>query len=283
MKIPNLEWSAVIFYKRTKDAINVVDILLMSIDTTANTEFEYDDPAIVDHIVGNNLYDCRLGSLHSHHSMTSFFSSVDDTDLGVQALQRDEYLSIVINNKFDIVGKIAVKGIRNTTLSYLDLNGQKKSFKEEDEIVCYYKVEYATSIEVDTFYETRLQAVKQLVAARKPPITASKAVGFTSNKPTSKPNDIVDTYNMFITGYYDYNDIKLAPEEYLEMYITLYGEVNSETAIIQKVVDHVEKLPKNKFNLTLLKDYKKWIKQTIQSDTKTHYGQPNYSNSWSWD
>lgn len=66
MKIPNLEWSSVVFYKRTKDTINVVDILLMSIDTTANTQFEYDDPAIVDHIVANNLYDCRLGSLHSH-------------------------------------------------------------------------------------------------------------------------------------------------------------------------------------------------------------------------
>jgi len=277
MKIPNLEWSSVVFYKRTKDTINVVDILLMSIDTTANTEFEYDDPAIVDHIVANNLYDCRLGSLHSHHNMTSFFSSTDDTDLGVQALQRDEYLSIVINNKFEIVAKIAVRGVKSTTLSYLDLNGQKKNFKEEQEIVCYYNVKYETTIEVDTFYETRLQAVKQVVAARTPIVTttAGRAVGF-----TNKPNDIIDTYNMFITGYYDYNDIKLAPEEYLEMYITLYGEVTSQTAIIQKVVDHVEKLAKTKFNLTLLKDYKQWIRESSIQDTKTHYGQTNSNKYW---
>lgn len=211
--------------------------------------------------------------------MASFFSITDDTDLGVQALQRDEYLSIVINNKFDIVAKIGIRGIKSTTLSYLDLNGQKKNFKEEQEIVCYYKVEYTTSIEVDSYYETRLQAVKQIVAARTP-VTTGRAVGFISNKPTSKPNDIIDTYKMFINGYTEYNDIKLAPEEFLEMYITLYGEVNSETAIIQKVVDYVEKLPKNKFNLSLLKDYKQWIKESSIQDTKTHYGQMNYEKYW---
>jgi hypothetical protein len=220
--------------------------------------------------------------------MSSFFSITDETDLGIQALQRDEYLSIVINNKFDVVAKIAVRGIKTATFSYVDLNGQKQNSKEEQEIVCYYNVNYQSFIEVDEFYQSRLKTVKQIVANRTPVVSnVGRAVGFynnnNQNKNLSKKDDVVDTYNMFISGYTDYNDIKLCPEEFLDLYVTMWGEVISETSIIQKVVDYVEKLPKNKFNLEILKDYKEWLKQTLMSDTEMPYGQMNYGKSWSWE
>lgn len=74
-KIYNIEWSGILFYTYTgsyKDKslkIYCKDIHLMDIGNTTYTEF-YMSPEVIAYMTEHQeLLDCQVGLIHSHHSM----------------------------------------------------------------------------------------------------------------------------------------------------------------------------------------------------------------------
>jgi len=145
-QVSTKEWSGPLFFKIEGDVfdeksdivVRAKEMLLMSIDTVATTEFDYtsnDDTRIVDLYTENpELMDYRLGNIHSHNSMNAFFSGTDMTELKDGAKVTDLFLMLVVNNKpyIDWVAKIGIsakveKDIDSTFTFYSGLKKTKKT------------------------------------------------------------------------------------------------------------------------------------------------------------
>lgn len=112
-----VEFSGLLFYSAEGElhkpetfSIQLKDFYLMDIGTKAYTEFEFQNKMF-------NLYDekpellqYQYGMLHSHNSMKVFFSGTDTTNLLTEAVNFNQYLSVIINIEGDLCGKISSNG-----------------------------------------------------------------------------------------------------------------------------------------------------------------------------
>ena len=112
-----VEFSGLLFYSAIGElrnpesfSIELKDFYLMDIGTKAYTEFEFQNKMF-------NLYDekpellqYQYGMIHSHNSMKVFFSGTDTTNLLEEAVNFNQYLSVIINIEGDLCGKISSNG-----------------------------------------------------------------------------------------------------------------------------------------------------------------------------
>ena len=129
-EINNVEWSGLLFYQPIGDIkdlstfkIIAKDVYLMDIGTSSYTEYSFNESIM-------NFYDkfpeamnYKIAHIHSHNSMNSFFSSTDDDELKDNAKNYNYYLSLIVNNKMDMVAKLAMAGKSTQILTLKDNNG----------------------------------------------------------------------------------------------------------------------------------------------------------------
>lgn len=101
--IHHTEWSGVLFYSYTGDfgkdmIITVEDVLLKDIGNTAFTAYDF-DADIAGYMLNNNLKSCKLGHIHSHHSMETFFSGTDMDTVKTEGADNVHFVSLIVNNK----------------------------------------------------------------------------------------------------------------------------------------------------------------------------------------
>ena len=70
----------------------------MDIGTEASTEFDM-TPDVISYMTDNDLLDYQVGLIHSHHSMSTFFSGVDTNTLLEEGIDRAHFVSLIVNNK----------------------------------------------------------------------------------------------------------------------------------------------------------------------------------------
>lgn len=125
-KIPNVEWSGVLFFTHEGSIetenliITCVDIYLMDIGTGTYTEFDM-SPDVISYMCDNpNLMDAQTGLIHSHNNMATFFSSTDLSTLQSEGNDRNHFVSLIVNNegKYTAVITRKVKYIRTINESY---------------------------------------------------------------------------------------------------------------------------------------------------------------------
>lgn len=112
-KINNIEWSGVLFYEyenafKENFIITCKDLVLMDVGQAATTSFEINADVIA-YATDNDLLDCQMGLVHSHHSMTAYFSSTDHTTLQKEGSIRNIFLSLIVNNAGQYVAAITRK------------------------------------------------------------------------------------------------------------------------------------------------------------------------------
>ena len=120
--IPNLEWSGILFYtlegtiKKSKEmSITLKDILPMDKGTATSTEFIY-DKRYVEFLMngGEERLSWKSGLIHSHNNMGVFYSGTDEDEIKTNSKAHNFYLSVVVNNRLDIIGKIGILGTAET-------------------------------------------------------------------------------------------------------------------------------------------------------------------------
>lgn len=116
-KIYDEEWSGVLFYKiigSVEDISNLeillVDILPMDKGSSASTSFEYNEDFLKYLDSNPELEDCKHGLIHSHNKMATFFSGTDISELEDNTKFHNFYLSVVSNNKLELIGKLCFIG-----------------------------------------------------------------------------------------------------------------------------------------------------------------------------
>ena len=147
------EWSGTLFYKpegRFEDgtlAIRCVDIYVMDIGTAAYTEFDM-SPDVISYMTDNpELLDCQMGLIHSHNNMSTFFSVTDTATLKEEGMDRNHFVSLIVNNEGTYTAAITRKVKATKTITE---NFSYPTF--EDEEVTDTKTYTVESEELEWFY-----------------------------------------------------------------------------------------------------------------------------------
>lgn len=119
-KINTVEWSAILLYTTeghitvpSKMQCTVDSLYVMDKGTASYTEHNYDNDDIVDMFNEFPEYmGMRMGHVHSHNTMGSFFSGTDIGELRNNAPNHVYYLSLIVNNVGQFIAKIAYMGKR---------------------------------------------------------------------------------------------------------------------------------------------------------------------------
>lgn len=169
-EFPTKEWSGVLFYdikgslkKPNLIEIKAFDFYPLDLGSASYTEFEY-SPDFAAYIARNPLLmDHQMGLIHSHNNMSVFFSGTDTATLQEQAPLYKKFLSVIVNNRLDIVAKLAVYTesdiINNTeiisTTNYQDIDYTNKKINNSSKITKTFKEKKVWVYDCDIIKEGR--------------------------------------------------------------------------------------------------------------------------------
>jgi hypothetical protein len=145
---PGKEWSGVLVFEPIcDDIVNPNDVILKAL---AVFPMDFGSPGYTEYELGNEILDIyevfpeadpangtptlRLGQIHTHHTMGSFFSGTDDSELRDNAGKYDYYLSLIVNLSGQYVAKVAFEADLPQTIKVNGRNKGKVSEIEQDTI-----------------------------------------------------------------------------------------------------------------------------------------------------
>lgn len=188
-RVWDTEWSGVLFYTPSGQfedgslEIRCVDILPMDVGSATYTEFDM-SPDVISYMAQNpELLDCKMGLIHSHNNMSTFFSGTDTATLKEEGADRNHFVSLIVNNAGNytaaITRKIKYKSIRE--ISYEGFEGTvniKDKEKTEGEEIEYFNLDIVfESASNNKFSEVaaRLAEIKKTKASKYPSYNSSSA------------------------------------------------------------------------------------------------------------
>lgn len=175
-KIPDVEWSGVLFYTHEGSieqgnlVITCVDIYVMDIGTGTYTEFDMSPEVISYMCESDHLMDTHTGLIHSHNKMDTFFSGTDLSTLKSEGNDRNHFVSLIVNNDGKYTAAITrkVKYVKTVDESYsygsfddTQVSGTGSYIKEE-EFIEYFDLEIVKKCSSASFdsLEKRLDEIR---------------------------------------------------------------------------------------------------------------------------
>lgn len=196
-EISRVEWSGVLFYKiegSIKDPKNMViileDILPLDKGTQAYTEYTFDERVVYYIMENEHLEECKIGHIHSHNTMSVFFSGTDMSELQDNAPNHNIYVSLIVNNFMDFCAKVCfVSAPKDQEFEFYakDENGEEYLVEKESYVVDSKLITYDCEIEspknIVTVEEGFIGKVKEIIAkAVTPIVTTTNSVVKSVNK-----------------------------------------------------------------------------------------------------
>jgi hypothetical protein len=152
-KIPNDEWSGVLFYntegKFGEEGFKIIceELFPLDIGTSTYTEYETGDPDFIKFMMSNPaILDMKKGHIHSHNRMDTFFSGTDTSELRDNAPNHNIYVSLIVNNRNDNCAKLAFLAseriVREERIIVTESKTIDISFKDENgnEIIKHFDI-----------------------------------------------------------------------------------------------------------------------------------------------
>lgn len=137
---PDTEWSGTLFYKPEGSfeddslKITIIDFLVSDVGTSTYTEYDV-KPEVINYMIENNLLDYKMGLIHSHNKMSTFFSGTDINTLKEEGNNISHFVSLIVNNSGPYCARITrkvtekIKGKLNIT--YSTFNDAIASFNKD--------------------------------------------------------------------------------------------------------------------------------------------------------
>lgn len=199
------EWSGALFYKVEGSfedgTLKVVcqDIFVMDIGNSVYTEFDM-SPDVMSYMAQDpDLMDCQIGLVHSHNNMAAFFSGTDINTLKEEGMDRNHFVSLIVNNKGTYTAAITrrIKVERQVTekIGYSSFDDRRIDtsdvYVEEDDMMQYFVLDIvkegdSSFIDVDDRLKEISESKKAVV---KPSYDTSyfKSYGIPENKRANIP------------------------------------------------------------------------------------------------
>lgn len=181
-KVWSTEWSGTLFFTHEGSfenndlVIRCVDIYIMDIGTQAYTEFDM-NPDVIAYMCENpELLDCQIGLIHSHNNMNTFFSGTDTATLKEEGRDRNNFVSLIVNNAGTYTAAITRRVKRYSQIEDMLVyeffgDGEKhdteKYVSNADEIEWFYlKIEKESENYSFPDMDARLEEIKQAKAEK---------------------------------------------------------------------------------------------------------------------
>jgi len=128
-KIGNLEWSGFLLYKQEAGTFEDISSIVLKaynffpldVGTSGHTEFNMTPEALDEMMdIYPDFTDYKLGLIHTHHNMATFFSGEDMKELHDNTANYPYYLSLIVNNAGTYSAKVAF--IAKEKESFLETN-----------------------------------------------------------------------------------------------------------------------------------------------------------------
>lgn len=172
---PNREWSGVLFYTFEGDFKNGVTIhadnlYLMDQGSTVHTEFDLDAPEITKYLFTEGLADHCMGLIHSHNTMSAFFSGEDSQTLLDHGCHMHNFVSLVVNNEGKYVARltrqVSFKGVETKSLRGVNKSPLFNTEEVEEDVLSK-----DTSTELSSYYIEYVD-----LAVEKPSVSISNEI-----------------------------------------------------------------------------------------------------------
>lgn len=181
-KVWSTEWSGTLFFTHEGSfenndlVIRCVDIYIMDIGTQAYTEFDM-NPDVIAYMCENpELLDCQMGLIHSHNNMSTFFSGTDTATLKEEGRDRNNFVSLIVNNAGTYTAAITRRVERYSQIKDMlvyeffgdgEKHDTKKYVSNADEIEWFYlKIEKEGENYSFPDMDARLEEIKQAKAEK---------------------------------------------------------------------------------------------------------------------
>lgn len=181
-KVWSTEWSGTLFFTHEGSfenndlVIRCVDIYIMDIGTQAYTEFDM-NPDVIAYMCENpELLDCQMGLIHSHNNMGTFFSGTDTATLKEEGRDRNNFVSLIVNNAGTYTAAITRRVKRYSQIKDMlvyeffgdgEKHDTKKYVSNADEIEWFYlKIEKEGENYSFPDMDARLEEIKQAKAEK---------------------------------------------------------------------------------------------------------------------
>lgn len=138
--IKDVEWSGILFYKLKgtisnpdKVSIDIKDILLMNKGSKTYTNFSWDSD-LVNYQINNPISieeNWIKGLIHSHNTMSVFFSKEDIDELRINTPLHNIYLSLIVNNYMEMAARVCFS-VKPSKYTALNENGKTYNIEIED-------------------------------------------------------------------------------------------------------------------------------------------------------
>lgn len=205
------EWSGILFYKLTSGNINklkdlsfqVEFIYPMNIGSSTYTEFDYSSEVMNAYDLNEDLINCSTAMIHSHHSMSCFFSTTDTDELINNCKNFNYYISLIVNFSKEYKCKIAFPTKAKVQKEYTIKNNEGKLIKakssvEEDVIlVGELEIEFENQVQTEEWIVKRVEELKTQAAEK---AKAKTATVYTQQGNTFQPT-LFNQQQYTQTGY----------------------------------------------------------------------------------
>jgi len=169
--IKEVEWSGFITYK-LKDNITIEEIIKdggeilvdsifpLNVGSSAYTDFDTDITGLPEALQNKLLNGYMKGYMHTHHSMDTFFSGTDESELRTNAPETIIYLSIIVNfrNGGNPIARLCFNGEENSS-PVIKLFGKEITQKPNT-------IKYVYYYNCDVVYEEEEAIVKSIKEIR---------------------------------------------------------------------------------------------------------------------
>lgn len=228
-EIPNNEWSGILFYNYEGDFIeginiNCVDILPLNIGSSTYTEFDM-SPEVISYMTDNDLLDCQCGLIHSHNTFKTFFSDTDINTLEKEGIDRNNFVSLIVNNEGTYTSAITRKVIsKNTSYKYTFFGRTIKEESNNNNVVIeYYDLNVIKPVyNISTEFKERINNLKKEYNNSKPVVRDNIGESYNkwynnkiNNKKTNNMEEelfedskVINSHKEDIEFYNDYNITK---------------------------------------------------------------------------
>jgi len=226
----------------------VKDIFPMNIGSSVYTEYEFNKDFIKYRMENPESLDWELGHVHSHNTMSAFFSNTDTDELKNNAENHNYYLSLIVNNAFNPTAKIGFIGEEEVDSvyyrSFVGDSGKKFTIKEKNKnkkkVLFTYKcnIIWNNFVKVDTKFSERVDNIIKEKKEEEAKEAAKKKVVY------SKPNpyDFNSEYNYSYqkeTGYKNYAEVEKDFEATEDFYNTKTEEIIIDILMLEYKSDSV--------------------------------------------
>jgi hypothetical protein len=188
-KISQVEWSGTLFYtakgsfQKGDLEIHCVDLFPMDIGSQAYTEFDM-SPAVIAYMTEHpELLDCQLGLIHSHNNMATFFSGTDLNTLKEEGIDRNHFVSLIVNNAGTytaaITRNVSIEGTIKEVRHYRTFEDKEEDIKSNanfhKQIIEYKMLDVIKEGEPTSYneIEARLQEIRDNKAKVIKPVISS--------------------------------------------------------------------------------------------------------------